>query len=353
MAAPRHHPVPEERMMNGLRRRLATNESVAGWVFVSPVLVGLAVFLIIPITMAFWVSFRDWNGLTPPGASSFVGLENYRALLVDSGVPRFDFAISLRNNFYYVLGVVPVQTAIAFTLAVILNQKFLRAKGFFRTAYYFPSITSSIAISIIFIYLFQRRGAINRVITPLLPIDEPINWLDNASGLFHNLLGVFGISRPAALTEATFMDLSLWEWIAGPSVTLYAIMLLATWTTIGTMMLIFLAGLQNIPNEVEEASKVDGATALQHFRHVTIPMMKQPLFFVLTIGIIGTWQVFDQIFVISAGGPQKTTLTPAFLVWREGFRGFAMGRASAVAFLLFVIIIVFTLVQRRILKPDE
>jgi multiple sugar transport system permease protein len=118
-------------------------------------------------------------------------------------------------------------------------------------------------------------------------------------------------------------------------------------------MLIFLAGLQNIPADVEEASVVDGASALQRFRHVTIPLMKQPLFFVLTIGLISTWQVFDQIFVISAGGPQKTTLTPAFLVYREGFRNFSMGRATAIAFLLFVLIIVLTLIQRRVIKPER
>ncbi|NED94286.1 ABC transporter permease subunit [Phytoactinopolyspora alkaliphila] len=346
---------PEEADVPTLRDRLATNEKVAGWVFVLPVLIGIGVFLIVPIGMALWMSFTDWNGLSPPGDAQNVGLDNYRDLLSEPGVPRLDFAMSIRNNLYYVLGVVPAQTAIAFVLAVVVNQKFLRGKAFFRTAYYFPSITSSIAISIVFLFLFQRSGAINQTISALMPGDDfRLNWLDNAEGVLHNVLGAVGVdSAPGFLADNDIMGLSLWQWLSGPSVTMFAIMMLATWTTIGTMMLIFLAGLQNIPADVEEASRVDGATALQRFRLVTIPMMKQPMFFVLTIGLIGTWQVFDQIFVISSGGPQKTTLTPAYLIYREGFQNFSMGRATAIAFLLFVLIMVLTLVQRRILRPDR
>jgi len=339
--------------MNAVRRRLQTSEAIAGWAFVTPVLIGLVVFLIVPILMALWISFRDWNGFTPPGQSTFVGVDNYRALLLEQGVKRFDFALAIRNNLYYVLGVVPTQTAIAFLLAVVVNQKFLRGKSFFRTAYYFPSITSSIAISLIFIFLFQRTGAINFLLNPILASDN-MNWLDNANGVFHNLFSVFGVTTPPTfLAENSVMGLTLWQWISGPSVTMYAIMILATWTTLGTLMLVFLAGLQGIPNEVDEATMVDGATAWQRFRHVTLPMMKPTLFFVLTIGLIGTWQVFDQIFAISAGGPQKTTLTPAYLVYREGFRGSSMGTATAVAFILFIIIIVLTLIQRRVVNPDE
>jgi multiple sugar transport system permease protein len=337
-----------------LRAKLATSESFAGWAFVLPALTGIGIFLVLPIAFTFWISFTDWNGLSPPGSAEFVGVQNYRDLLTEPGVQRTDFAMAIRNNLYYVIGVVPAQTAIAFVLAVIVNQKFLRGRGFFRTAYYFPSITSSIAISIVFIFLFQRSGVINQLISVILPGDVRVNWLDNANGIIHNGFRAVGVDTPpAVLTDNTVMGLSLWQWLSGPSITLFSIMILVTWTTIGTMMLIFLAGLQNIPPDVEEASRVDGTTALQRFRHVTIPLMKQPLFFVLTIGLISTWQVFDQIFVISAGGPQKTTLTPAFLVYREGFRNFSMGRATAIAFLLFVLIIALTLIQRRIIKPER
>lgn len=330
-----------------LRTRLGTSEKVNGPLFVAPALIGITIFTIIPIFMALAVSFRDWNGVTPPFQSEFIGFDNYRDLLFEPGVPRGDFGISLRNNFYYVLGVVPAQTSIAFVLAVIVNQKFLKGKGFFRSAYYFPSITSSIAVALIFAFLFSNDGAVNAL------LGTDITWLDDATGVIHAILGAIGIdSAPSFLAEREFLQLSWWEWLSGPSITMLAIMILATWTTIGTQMLIFLAGLQNIPVEVEEASAVDGATPIQRFFRITLPMMKPTLFFVLTVGIIGTWQVFDQIFAISAGGPQKTTFTPAYLVYREGFRNFSMGRATAVSFLLFIIIGVFTIIQRRLISDE-
>ena len=333
---------------SSLRLRLATSERWNGWAFVLPGLLGITVFTVAPILMALFVSFRDWNGVTPPLQSEFIGLQNYQDLLTSPGIARLDFAISLRNNIYYVLGVVPIQTALAFVLAVIVNQRFLKGKGFFRSAYYFPSITSSVAVALIFIFMFANNGAINAL------LGTDITWLQDASGMVHNILGVVGIGQaPGWLAEGTFMGLSWWEWLAGPSVTLLAIMILATWTTTGTLMLIFLAGLQNISIGVEEAAIVDGATPIQRFFRITLPMMRPTLFFVLTIGIIGTWQVFDQIFVISQGAPQKTTITPAYLVYREGFGNFSMGRATAISFILFVIIGVFSLVQRRLISDQS
>lgn len=317
-----------------------------GWAFSAPMMIGLLVFVAVPIVITAWVSLRNWNGLVSPFDTEFTGFENYRELLVEPGVRQTDFAISIRNNFYYVLGVVPIQTSIAFVLAVILNQKFLRGKGFFRTAYYFPSITSSIAVTLIFVFLFQTQGAINAI----LP-GEAINWLDNPNGLIHNFLGVLGVNQPPGwLANNEFMGLSLWQWLAGPSVALFAIMLLVAWTTIGTFMLIFLAGLQSIPQSVEEAAKVDGASAVQTFWHVTVPMMKPTIYFVITLGLISTWQVFDQIYATNFGGPQKTTVTPAFLIYFQSFRNSAAGLAAAIAVLLFAVIMLFTFVQRRVIK---
>ncbi|MGI8575103.1 MAG: carbohydrate ABC transporter permease [Egibacteraceae bacterium] len=340
--------------MNELRRRIGQSEALSGWAFTAPVLIGLAVFLLFPIFMALYISFTDWNGISPPFQAELIGLQNYKDLLVNPGISRLDFAISVRNNLYYVLGVVPLQTSISFVLAVIVNQKFLRGKSFFRSAYYFPSITSSVAISLIFLFLFTQNGAVNKFLSVFIPGDLDVNWLFNANGVIHNALGVIGIeTAPGFLATHGFLGQSWWEWLAGPSVALLSIMILATWTTIGTLMLIFLAGLQNIPVELEEASQIDGASRLQHFFRVTLPLMKPTLFFVLTVGIIGSWQVFDQVFVISKGAPQKTTITLAYLVYREGFTNFSMGRATAVAFILFVIIVIFTLVQRRFVNPDE
>jgi len=158
---PRATDVPE-------RARIFKGEGLWGWIFVSPALIGLIVFLAIPVAMSVLVSLRDWSGITPPFDSDFVGLDNYRELLTKDGIRRRDFSIALRNNLYYVLGVVPTQTTIALVLAVILNQKRLKAKSFFRTAYYFPSITSSIAVSLIFLFMFKTDGAINAI----LPIQD-------------------------------------------------------------------------------------------------------------------------------------------------------------------------------------
>lgn len=335
------------------RARMTSDERVMGWVFVLPALLGILVFLALPMVMTAYVSFRDWSGLRPMGTSNFIGLDNYRSLLADDGLVRRDFATAIRNNLYYVLGVVPAQTTIAFVLAVIVNNKLLRGRTFFRATYYFPSITSSVAIGLVFIFLFQSNGAINALLGAIgLPSDT--RWLADASGLVHTLLASVGVdTAPRWMAETEFMSLSLWEWASGPSVTMFGIMMLATWTTTGTMMLIFLAGLQNISLDVEEAARVDGASTLQHFFRITLPLMKPTLFFVLTIGLIGTWQVFDQIYVISGGGPQKTTLTPAYLVYRDGFEGAAMGRAAAISLLLFALIITLTLIQRRVLRPDD
>jgi multiple sugar transport system permease protein len=144
-----------------------------------------------------------------------------------------------------------------------------------------------------------------------------------------------------------FAGITLWDWISGPSVTMFTIMILNTWTTIGTLMVIYLAALQNIPSSVYEASSIDGATTWQQFRFITVPLLAPTTFFVVTIGLIGTFQVFDQIFVISSGGPAKTTLTIAYIVYTNGFNNSEMGLAAATALVLFLIIFAFTLIQRR------
>jgi len=335
--------------MRTTRRRVLAGERGLGWLFTAPALAGLLVFLVLPIAVTAWLSTRQWNGIVSPFDSQPAGLDNYRELLLEPGVRRGDFAKALRNNLYYVLGVVPTQTFLAFVLAVVVNQRFLRGRGFFRTAYYFPSITSSIAVALMFTFLFQINGLVNAV----LP-GPAVNWLDNADGLIHLLLGALGVdTAPAWLAETEVMDLSLWEWLSGPSVTLSALMLLAIWTTTWTMMLIFLAGLQSINPSVEEAALVDGASAVQRFWRITVPLMRPIIFFVLTLGVIGTWQVFDQIFAISFGGPQKTTLTPAFLIYTQLFENSRGGTAAAIAVILFCIIMLFTLLQRRLTREGR
>ena len=339
------------------RRGVGQRQSVAGWLFITPALLGLGIFLIIPILMALWVSFTDWNGRGSPFSSqvSLVGAENYAALLTEPGLSRQDFMISLRNTFYYVIGVVPLQTVTALVLAVIVNQKFLRGRTFFRTAFYFPSVVSSVAISLVFLFLFTSTGAVNQFLA-VFGIDGPV-WFSDPRGLIHfvgDWLGLWTVgSPPAALADTQVMSLSLWEWFSGPSVALTAIMAQVIWTTAGTFMLMFLAGLQDLPTEVEEAAMVDGANRWQRFRNVTVPHLRPTILLVITLGVIGTWQVFDQMYVMTQGGPAKTTLTPAFLSYTAAFRQNQWGQGAAMAFLLFLIIFVLTSLQRFVLRDKD
>lgn len=160
-------------------------------------------------------------------------------------------------------------------------------------------------------------------------------------------------TAPAVLADGGPFGLSWWDWLSGPSVAMVSIITLVVWTTSGTFMLMFLAALQNVPVALEEASTLDGATRWQQFRHVTLPMIRPTMFLVLTLGLIGSWQVFDQVYVMSQGDPAKTTLTPAYLSYRTAFRDFDYGSGAAISFVLFLIIIVLTLVQRRVLADRD
>jgi multiple sugar transport system permease protein len=332
-------------------------QSVAGWLFITPTLAVLGLFLVIPIVMALWVSFSDWNGRGSPFSSrvNLVGAQNYAALLTEPGLSRQDFMISLRNTFYYVIGVVPLQTILALTLAVVVNQRFLKGRTFFRTAFYFPSVVSSVAISLVFLFLFTGTGAVNQFLS-IFGIDGP-TWFSDPRGLIHlvgDWLGLWsGTDPPSALANTEVMSLSLWEWLSGPSVAMSAIMLQVVWTTAGTFMLMFIAGLQDLPTEVEEAAMVDGANKWQRFRAVTLPHLRPTLLLVVTLGIIGTWQVFDQMYVMTQGGPAKTTLTPAYLSYTAAFNQNQWGEGAAMAFLLFVLIFVLTSIQRYALRDKD
>jgi multiple sugar transport system permease protein len=326
-------------------------DAAAGWLFMAPALIIFGVFIVIPILFAIYFSLTDWNGISPPDTANFVGLQNYRTLLAESGIRQADFFKALKNTTYFALGVVPLQTALALFLAVVINQRLLRFKGFFRTAYYLPSITSSIAISMMFLFFYQKSGLINQVLQATTGgAWQPVAWMSDARGLIHIVLDSLGVtlrSGPEFLSSEV-LGLTVWDWISGPSIALTAIMLMNTWTTIGTMMIIFVAALQDIPGYVYEAAQIDGASGWTTFRKITLPLLRPTLFFVVTLGLIGTYQVFDQVYVMSSGGPAKTTLTMAFMVYRNGFRNSEMGLGAAIAILLFVIIFILTILQRRI-----
>ncbi|GAA1735282.1 sugar ABC transporter permease [Isoptericola hypogeus] len=338
----------------GAGRGIRSGQQAAGWLFIAPALVLLGLFLVVPIAMAAWVSVSDWSGRGNPftGAASFVGAANYGELLTGGGLAQRDFATSLRNNGYYVLLVVPIQTAVALGLAVLVNRKVLRGRGFFRTAFYFPSVTSSVAITVVFLFLFTASGAVNRLLG-YLSIEGP-NWLNDPRGVLHILLSAVGVQdAPAALEAAPFLGLSWWDWLAGPSVAMSVFIVMAIFTTSGTFMLLFIAALQNIDGEVEEAAMMDGTTGWQRLRHVTIPMLRPTIFTVVTLGLIGTWQVFDQIYAGSQGSPAKTTLTPAYLSYQTSFSSQEWGQGAAIAFILFAIIVAMTILQRVVLRERD
>lgn len=329
----------------------------AGWLFVLPTLVVLGLFLAVPILMALWVSFTDWNGRGSPFAGTgFVGADNYRELVgSEGGLTRSDFMTSLRNNFYYVLLVVPLQTAFALFLALVLNQRMLKAIGFFRTAFYFPSVVSSVAISLVFLFLFSGGGVVNSMLDAI-GVDGP-TWFNDSRGLLHLVgdgLGLWNASDPpSALAEGGALGLTWWQWLSGPSVALSVIIMLVVWTTTGTFMLMFIAALQDLPLEVEEAARIDGAGRWGVFRNVTLPHLRPTMLLVTTLGLIGTWQVFDQVYVMTQGGPGKTTLTPAFLSFSYAFENQKWGVAAAMAFILFLIIFAMASLQRWIFRDKD
>ena len=335
-----------------MSRGIRGNETRYGWAFTAPAILIIGVFLVLPILLALWVSFSNWNGLgSPLGNSQFIGGTNYAKVLVDSGLAQRDFGTSIRNNLYYVLLVVPLQTALALFLAVQVNRRMLRGRGFFRTAFYFPSVTSSIAITTIFIFLFTSSGAVNQVLG-WLGVNGP-NWFADPRGVLHLLLGGLGVDGSGAAAAAGPLGLSWWDWFAGPSVAMCVLIVLAIFTTSGTFMLLFLAALQNVGAEIEEAAAMDGAGPFRTFFSVTLPMLKPTLFTVLTLGLIGTWQVFDQIYLTGRGAPAKTLLTPAFLAYDTSFSDLKWGQGAAISFILFGIIVALTLFQRWVLRDRD
>ncbi|MFF3465061.1 carbohydrate ABC transporter permease [Streptomyces sp. NPDC001984] len=317
----------------------------------------LGLFLVLPILMALWVSLLHWDGQSNPfsGQARFVGLDNYRSLLTEDGLDRTLFVTSLRNNAYYVLLTVPLQTGLALVLALVVNQRLLRARGALRTAFFFPSVTSSIAVSTVFLFLFQGSGAVNSLLS-WIGVKGP-NWFADPRGVLSLLLSALGVVDPdhpsGPLADHSFLGLSWFQWLSGPSVAMCTIILLAVWTTSGTFMLIFLAALQDIPRELEESAALEGAGRFQMLRHITLPQLRPVLFLVLTLGLISTWQVFDQVYVMGQGAPGNTTLTPAFLSYSSAFDDADFGQGAAIAFILLAVILCLTALQRWALRERD
>jgi multiple sugar transport system permease protein len=292
------------------RRRL--RQGLSGYGFLAPYLIILTVFTLIATVTALVFSFFFVDfGFTEP---IFVGIHNYQIIWYDL-THNGDFLVSLLNAIKYTVGVVTLQTILALTLALLLNQK-VRGRGIFRTVFYLPSLTSSVAISLIFLWLYNEQGAINF------------------------LLSLVHIPAHA--------------WLNDPNTALPAIMLLNIWTTAPTFMLIYLAALQDIPDTLYEAARIDGATSWQVIRKVTIPLLRPTTFLVVALGTIGSFQVFDQVYVMQGadGAPLKSTLVPVLNIYDAAFNTHVMGLACAEAFVLFAVIFIFTALQKRFIDAN-
>jgi multiple sugar transport system permease protein len=319
------------------RNTSARREALTAYMFLSPYLLTTLVFTIGVFAFAIYISFTDYNLFTTP---EWVGLEHYKSVLGDQ-----KFLRSLVNTLYYALIVVSFQTTFALLLAVLLNAP-MRAKQFFRTIFYAPAVTSSVVISFIFLWLYLKTGYVNHFISQVLGLFgaewTQINWLNDPRGLFQLILGPFGVDIPSE------------QWyLRGPSITWMAIMFQNIFTTVPTFMIMFLAALQDIPPTLYEAASIDGANGRQRFFNITVPMLRPVIFLIVVLGTIGTWQIFDQVKLLTAGGPLNTTLTPVYLIFSEGL-GISgpprMGYAASRAFMLGAIIFIFTIIQRRYIE---
>jgi len=306
---------PPVRPAKGLRKpgRGMSREVRAAYLFLLPGLLILCVFFFVPIIAALLLSFTDFDiyAIADINNLRFIGLRNYAVLFGD---PLFWTA--LKNTFYFVLVGGPLSVATSLGAAVLLNSKGLHFKGFFRTAYFAPVVTTLVAVAVVWRFLFHARyGLINSGLA-YLGI-EPVNWLGD------------------------------------PTWAMPAIIILAVWKNFGYNMIIFIAGLQNIPSHLYEAAEIDGASAWQQFRNITLPMLAPTFLFVGIITMVGYFQLFAEPYVMTEGGPLNATLSIVLMMYREGFKWWSIGYAAAVAFTLFVIIFVATLIQLRLQREQE
>ncbi|MBS4195273.1 carbohydrate ABC transporter permease [Lederbergia citri] len=274
-----------------------------GYFFLTPQLIGLLAFSVIPLGFALVLSFMKWDGF---GAKTFVGLGNF--------IGQFQnpvFWKALWNTTLYTILTVPVGVALSLLLALALNR--IKGKELYRVFFFMPVVTSSVSIGVIWMWI-----------------------LNGDFGILNQFLGYIGIEGP--------------QWLTDTRIVMISIAMLSIWWQVGYNMVIFLAGLQGVSNSYYEAAEIDGASKFQKFKNITLPLISPTTFFVSIMSIIGSFQVFDQAFVMTSGGPAKASYTLVYHVYQTGFQNFKWGESTAVAMILFVIILIFTLIQFRVSK---
>jgi multiple sugar transport system permease protein len=290
------------------RSRLGRDEWLVGYLCIAPSGLLFLAFLAFPLVFSLWLSLLNWNLMTPH--FTFVGVQNYVNLLTDHVIWN-----SLGVTAYYIVGSVPTRMALALALALFLNQK-VRGLGIYRTLYFTPVVTSGIAVSLVWLWIFDPTWGI-------------ANWV------------------------LSIVNIPPQQWLSSPTESMPALILMSIWKSIGFDTVIYLAGLQGIPGSYYEAARVDGATPWQLFRHITWPLLAPTTFFILVTGVIGASQVFDQVFVMTNGGPLRSTEVVVFLIYEQAFRFFQMGYASALAWVLFLFVLLVTLVQWKFVPQNN
>ncbi len=285
------------------RSSLKRKEHIVGYLFILPNMIGIFIFVLGPVVAGLLLSFTKWDLLSSP---IWIGINNYKELLHD---PLF--WTSLKNTAYYAVLTVPAFLIFSLLLAILVNRS-LKGINIFRAIYFIPVVTSVTAISIVW------------------------KWIYNPEfGILNFLLGFIGVSPK--------------QWLSDSKLAMPCIAIMSIWHGVGYDMMISLAGLKGIPSQLYEAAKIDGASRIQMFLWITLPLLTPTLFFLLVINLIGSFQVFGEIYVMTDGGPGNATLTYSYFLYQNAFTWFKMGYASSLGYVLFLIIFILTLIQFRFL----
>ena len=288
----------------GRRLNLKQREALTGWLFVSPALIGFGIFTFGAILYSLYLSFTDYDMF---GTPEWVGLENYiKAFTNDEYFYQY-----FGNTFYFAIVLVPVVLVISLFLAILINKKVGKLTKAYRVALFLPSITSTVAVSMVWLWIFNPD-----------------------MGILNNFLTAIGFHNPPM-------------WLSDPEWSKPALIIMRVWQMSGYYMLLFLAGLQTIPETLYEAAEVDGASSWQRFTRITVPMLSNTTFVVVILLIIESFNMFESIFVMTEGGQLGSTSTIMYYIYEQGFMSYNMGYASALAWIFFALILVFTLIQFR------
>lgn len=286
------------------RMSLKTKEALTGWLFLSPALIGFSIFTFGSIIYSLYLSLTDYDLMTKP---KFIGLENYiRAFTKDESFYEF-----FGNTLYFVVLLVPIVLAISLFLALLINKKAGKITKAYRVALFLPSITSTIAVSMVWLWIFNPD-----------------------MGLINNMLTAIGFNNPPM-------------WLNSPDTSKMALVIMRVWQMSGYYMIMFLAGLQTIPESLYESAQVDGANKIQSFFKITLPMLSNTTFVVIILLVIEAFNMFESIFIMTNGGPLGSTSTIMYYIYEQGFGNYNMGYASAIAWIFFVVIMIITLIQYR------